>query len=486
MKINTRTVLFLALCCMIIPIGLSVGREPRQYPVLGTDMITDLLAIEDHKDLLAHWQEIGVKDHLLVNIDAHDDLREFPSDKLDELRQRVLHPGGRSATVSKREGNGSALSNENFIKAAVKLGIVKKVIWVVPDSYDLFSDAGGRLAALLRKNGFPESDISSFRRKSNSFKGSSGGVQIMVCDIDRLPGLDEPILLSIDLDFFPAMISENGQSVTVALKKTFNALYRKKYKVRDVAVAYSVNGGFTGIHFRWVGNLVIDSMRIPGMLTQERLPGRYLYYQSVEQLMRSKRYKELLYEVATFQLKGGNDPNLCLYAAKASQSVGEMEKAFQYAEKACLTERSYCFGLPELGINMLEKGDIAAAERYFQRGYELNPKMELGQFRLAMALKKEGRLDDAIRYFRIFRNSYGPFPIDFYIGEAFQLKGDIFSALNYYNSARNEIIRNPSLLDRFGDYSVLEKCALFYEQQGFTKYDKLLRDRVIRRAVRGG
>jgi len=475
--------LLLSLCCIAIPLALSTGGEIRQYPVLGSDMINDITVMEDHRETLAHWRDVGVRNALLVNIDAHDDLREFPPEKLDELKRGPLRMNGRQGDAGGGRQKHSALSNSNFIQAAVRLGIVKKVVWVVPDTYALFSDSGQRLAALLKECGFSASDISTFRRKNRCFSGYSDGVPVMVCDIGTLPDLKEPILLTIDVDYFPAMIRAKRPAVAEGLKNTFNALHQKRYKIRDATVAYSVNGGFLDCRYRWVGDLAIDSLRIPGLLSQKNLPCRYEYLQSVDILLLSKRYEELLNEFTRFQSRAGIDPDVYLYAAGSYQGLGQAEKAFLYAEKACLNDGRYCYGLPELGTRMLDMRDIATAERFFQRGYELSPQMDLGQFRLAMALKRSGRLDEAIRYFKVFRNNYGPFPIDFYIAETFLLKGDKFSALNYYNSGTSEIFTNPSMVGRFGDYAVIEKCATFYEQQGFIQHATQLRERILRRPI---
>jgi len=425
-------------------LGLSVEGRNCHYPVLGTDMIMDVQVIEDHKDALSHWQDIGVKDAVLINIDAHDDLRRLPAEGSEKY---------------------PAVSNGNFIQSAAKQGIVKKVIWVVPDTYDLFSDSGQRLAALLKKYGFAESDISTFKKKDSCFCGFTDGVPLTVCDIGTLPDLKGPILLTIDVDYFPEMIRSKRPEIAAGLQDTFNAMCQKKYKIKDVTVAYSINGGFMDCHYRWVGEMVVDSLRVPGLLSQKKLPYRYGYLQAIDNLLLFRRYEELLQEFAIFQGKGGSDPDLFLYAATACLTLGQTEKAFRYAENACLIDRGYCYGLAELGTSLLNLNKIATAERFFLRGYELAPKMDLGQFQLGMALKEAGRFDEAIRYFKIFRKSYGPLPIDFYIADTYRLEGDSSSALVFYNSGKNEITKNPSSLDRFADHAVTANFQALYEQQ---------------------
>lgn len=457
--------LILSCFCGSLLLGLSRAREMTQYPVLGSDMILAVQVMEDHKDALAHWQDIGVKGSVLVNIDAHDDMRRLPVGELTTLKSQSGDLNGRQDSVGADQEKYPGVSNGNFIQSAAREGIVKKVVWVVPDTFELFSDSGQRLVALLKKYGFADSDISTFKRKNQGFAGLVDGVPLLVCDIGSLPDLKEPVLLTIDMDYFPEMIRAKRSAITAGLKNTFIALSHKKYKVRDVTIAYSINGGFLDCRYRWTGELVADILRVPGILSQKELPYRYSYLQNIDHLLLSRQYRELLQEFSLFQLKGGSDPNLFLYAATACLELGQLQKAFQYAEKACLADNGYCYGLADLGTRLLDMKNIAAAERFFLRGYELSPTMDLGQFRLGMTLKKTGNFTEALKYFKVFRENYGPFPIDFYIAETYLLKGDKLSALNYYDSGRSEIIKNPSLLDRFGDYAVIDKYAALYEQQ---------------------
>jgi tetratricopeptide (TPR) repeat protein len=45
-------------------------------------------------------------------------------------------------------------------------------------------------------------------------------------------------------------------------------------------------------------------------------------------------------------------------------------------------------------------GDFAGSIAYNQRAIELDPASSLGHYNLALALRAQGRIDDAIRHFR--------------------------------------------------------------------------------------
>jgi hypothetical protein len=472
------TAALLLLTLVLISLFFLTKYEKQKYPVLGTNMIEHVGVFEDHRDALAHWIKKGIRNAVLVNIDAHDDMKRVPPEQMETVKAAYRQREGDYRGAEIGRGGYAAVSNSNFIHAAAKLGIIKKVIWVVPATYDLFSDSGNRLATLLKMYGFRDEDIKTFRLKNNCFIGAREGIPLTICDIRSLPSVSEPILLSVDVDYFPAMVNDDDSSITNAVKQTFSALFNKGYAVRDAIVAYSVNGGFMDPCYRWVGDLAIDALWIPGLVSQAGLPNRYSLLQRADLLLLAKRHGELLHELSPFLNDAVAEPAILGYAAKACQGLGETEKSFFYAEKACLGDSRYCYCLPELGTIVLDERGVDAAERFFVRGYDLCPDMDYGQFRFAMALKKFGRLDDAIKYFNDFRSCYGSFPVDMYIADTFLQKGDERSAMRYYDSCRTELTKNPAVLAGFGDFNSIEKAAVFYDRRGYARNASLLRDSI--------
>ncbi len=448
------------------------------YPVLGAEEIRDVRIIEDHRDALRYWQEKGIRNAVLINVDAHDDLKKIPAADIEGMKKAIHSPSAENG----QDGGGLATAgNNNFIYAAAKLGVVKKVVWVVPVTYGIYTDSGARLVSLLKMYGFHDQDIVTFEHTGRYFTGTVDGIPVIICDPETLPDLNEPVLFSVDVDFFPAMINDTSFIITKTVTDTFKAIFEKEYEVRDAVVAYSVNGGFLSVSYRWVGNLVIDLLRDPALLEEERLPTRYLFLQRADMLLLMKRYDELLHHLTPYIDEENIDPSIYIYAAQAYHGLGDRGNSFHWAEKACLTEKTYCYGLPELGIFLLDQYGIESAEMFFSRGYGLCPDMDHGQFRFAMALKEAGKYDEAVRYFKTFRSCYGAFPVDFYIAETCLLKGDNASALAFYDSGRSAVLHDPSLLAGFGDFRAIEGAVAFYEAKGFSLQAQELREVLNRR-----
>ncbi|HWR59517.1 MAG TPA: hypothetical protein VN328_11580 [Thermodesulfovibrionales bacterium] len=479
-----RIAVLASLICIGLLFLLSMRKsDVTNHPVLGLDRL-DVEILEDHNATLEHWIQKGIRSAVLVNIDAHDDMKRISVKETERLssayQQRKMAP----LTAGNKQFKNFPVTNSNFIRAAAKLGIVSRVYWVVPSTYNLFSDSGNQLVSLLNMYGFPYQDIKTFRMEEGCFIGNSDGIPLSICQIERLPDISEPILLTVDVDFFQEMNNAFGHKFTNSVNQTLSALFKKGYSIRDATVAYSVSGGFLSASHRWVGEMVIDSLRQPGMISQSNLPDYYSVMQRADILLVMKRYDELLNYLLPFADKYGNRPSIPMYLARAYYERGEIERSFHYGEKACLIDKNYCYGLSELGEMILARQGLSSAEKFLARGYSIFPEMDHGQFSYAMALMKSGRYEKAIEYFSVFRNVYGPFPVDFYLAETYLLKRDEASALKYYDTARSELLANPYAIAAFGDVGAIKRAVEFYEKRGYSSHASELKS-VMRLSVIG-
>ncbi len=482
LKTGLKALIVLLLICSAL-LTLFYLKRANRCQILGLNPL-EVEVLEDHNDALQRWIEKDVRNSILVNIDAHDDIERIRPEDIEKLRaayqQRNLSGGAKTGTAQFRD---FPVTNANFIYAAAKLGIVSKVCWIVPRTYDLFSDSGDRLRSLLARYTFSREDINTFRPEGGCFRGSVDGIPFLICGPDRLPDFGEPVLLTVDVDFFPEAVSSYRYKLADSVKGTFKALFRKGYEIRDATVAYSVDGGFLPTYRRWVGDLAVDDLRRPAELSRNELLERYSILQRADLLVFMKRYEDLLnYLVPVMNER--DDPSLLTYAAKASFELGWIGKAFDFAEGACLAQKNYCYGLPELGNAVLDKYGLRAAERFFRRGYELNPRMDQGQFEFGVALKKAGKYDEAIESFQVFRSIYGPYPVDFFLAEAYLKKRDKVSAQRYYDSGRAAMMTLPNAVAGLRDANAIKRAAQFDDNKGRADYSTELKS-IFRASMSG-
>lgn len=466
-----KSVKTLILLC-ILPLSLLAAYMIRKScdqisPVPNVMKLFDVKVMEDHKEALDHWIKKGFRDAVLVSIDAHDDIQMLSTEKMNRLKdvyQKTVRSGVSDNNFMEIESTLPLVTNGNFINAAVKLGIIKKVVWIVPSTYRLLQGNRIQLESLLKTYGFPDKDIDTFQMKNGCFSGIAFEVPLDICDVNTLPYLNEPVLLSIDVDFFPPSVTDYDHNIAKSVKHMVKALFNNGYTIRDTVVAYSVNGGFLSTNHRWVGDLTVDLLRSPEMRAQPELTKKYSVLQTADLLLSMHRYKDLLDYLLPY-LKGDEEnPAITMYVAKAYYELGEIDKSFAYAKKVCIAENNYCYGLPEIGSSVMNDHGLESSARFFIHGYEMCPKMDYSQFRFALNLKESGRYNEAIKYFKIFKKFHGPFPTDFYIAEAYLLKGDESSAMQYFDSGKSALLKDPSALTSFGDPKVIKKAVRFYKE----------------------
>jgi tetratricopeptide (TPR) repeat protein len=449
----------------------------KKYPVLGKEPIEDIALIEDHNEALLHWAKMGIRDAVLINIDTHDDIKRIQPVKLKKLHT-IFSKKNWVAMRNSDPPDNNLISAGNFIFAAAKLGMIKEVYWIIPFKYFSYPDADERLRIFLKSISFPDDDVKTFSINNGCFSGQTSRVPLSLCSIDSLPNLDKPVILSVDADFFPTMASVRSINLLGSVKLSFDALYKKTYKIQNAVVAYSVNGMYTRVFHRWVGDEIVNILENPDVLSRSELPELGLIRQNAEILRINSKPNDILNYLALFQDKYNEEPSILMYSAIAYNEIGKIDMSFEYAEKTCLIDRNYCFILPELGFKLLNDRKLDIAEKFFLRGYALNPDMNYMQINFALYLKKAGRYKEALKYFKIFRKWYDPYPVDFLIGEAYLLLGNDTSAFEYFNSGRIDLTSDPYAFfeGHWEEADAVRLAAKFYEENGYIQYAKELRE----------
>ncbi|TAN42779.1 MAG: hypothetical protein EPN25_02610 [Nitrospirae bacterium] len=389
-------------------------------PVLLTDPISDVTIVEDHSEVLSAWIRKGVRGAALIHIDEHDDIRQIAPERITRLK-KLFDRSDRTALAAADSLTDSGLYNiGNFVYAAASLGILREVYWIIP----AMPENDLQFRKFLRRNRFSEEQINTFSMHNGCFRGSPGNVPLSLCTPDSLPEPQEPLVVSIDLDFLPALAAEQRIEKPDALRKLAYRLRSKAYQAADVSVSYSVNGGFTSALNRWLGNALIRFIRTPETLSDDPLMPPWANYQAAD------RYASRLLPaegLAYVQKPLGDHPGdaaLLLYAADFSYLLNDLQGAFRYADRACKAERQYCFGLLHVGRYLTREGRLDEAVRFIEAGASRHPGMLYHQWELGFALLEANRPSEALRIFDPLRLLLGAFPLELFRAEAYLLLGD--------------------------------------------------------------
>lgn len=463
----------LGLFAVLNPFDTYGGESPP--PLLGRDAIVNPLVVEDHSQALAHWAQRGVRGAVLINFDAHDDIRWIPDAKIEALREfyrRGDWQGFRRADTFAYEG---LYNVGNWIYAGARLGIFREVYWVLPFQYF----AGGNPESLLRpfllSCGFTAEDIQAFSLQNNQFRGTFRGIPFTLCGLESLPLITEPLLLSMDADFFRTYSAQYRAAFLPALHAAFGALSRMNYRIRDAAVAYSINGDFLHPHHRWVGDTAAEILRKPGLISAPPAEP-LLLLQKIENAHRSNHPVEML-ALADPYVAGHPLPSLLLYKAYAHMLQGDPEKAYTFAMAGCKADKRYCSGNVYIGAYYALKGQPQRAERFFRGGFAVNPNMHYGLFQYADCLRRLGKLRESIHWYEKDDRLNGPFMDHFMIAETHLMLGDRQAAAAALKRALRGLESDPyaSVINETAAHAI-HTAIDFCDQNGYKEMAVALRN----------
>jgi len=345
---------------------------------------------------------------------------------------------------------------------------VSEVYWIIPFGH--FSDLPSekRLRVFLKSFSFEDKEIKTFHLDRGCFRGDFNGVPMAACGIESLPDIDNPVILSLDIDFFAPFVYDYGVSRLHGLKKLFEALFKKKYKVKDAVVSLSIDGGYTRVLHRWISDQAVEILRNPAIIYQDGPPKLWTVRQEAETLFQKASTDKNLGHLLPLIDIYPDELQFLLYTSHIFHETGDINKAYHFAEKACMSDKKYCHGLIEIGQKLLEDGKFNEAEKFFTKGYSLNPDMNFRQAEFGTALMKEGRYEEALEYFKTARQMNGPLPYAFHMGEAYFSLGNKESALKHFDTARKAVTLRR-YIEASKKLDVIVSAIKFYEKNGYMK-----------------
>lgn len=336
-------------------------------------MKNNVYLFEDHDQALKIWQKKKIKNLDLVHVDAHIDF-DFPqaepleavlnqAKSVKDLKYKMEY----SLAFSQFEKDFSRqIDIGNYIYPAMRGGIVNDFYWVVPGRSKEFGISRKQVIAILRrilKNGGER--IKIIRPAPGIITARILGRKIYICTLESLPAIRRPVLLDIDTDFLVIDNVKNSDNtanissreVWIKPEELVNCLREKVSMPQVITIAYSVNGGYTPMKYRHLGDELANlfapgkfikqyqrNMRAAGFFNSFKATGRKKDYQFAIRLNRIYR--------------AGDNNYGQLYLAAKKHGLAEKEflkvKAVDSGNPASLTG----LGLLALGKKDFKKAGI--------------------------------------------------------------------------------------------------------------------------------
>ena len=401
------------------PAAFAVAEPGRAEPELetavlvGVDPIAMVVTMEDHDGAYYAWKRTGVTGRILLHIDAHIDWNwiadKDPHNLLDArgldqvdsmLEERCLW------NLSERRSE-ELVHIGNYIYPALQEGIVKEFFWVVPDS---FVASPAKLRHLVRQfqslKKFNPRAMKTVRVEKNRVVAELNGSKVTACSLTDLPVIQEPVLLDIDTDFLMPEsheVARSGQDPRRQLPwiwpdELVHRLREKSVRTDFVTIAYSVEGGFTPLPYKYLGDELALRLKHPTLperhrevFEHKRLAAHYRHHGELKKALTA-------FEEAVTVLP--EDASSHFNLAHLYDKTGAYQKAAVRYRQAVRLDPTYATRYNNFGPIYQSLGRFQQARDEYQRVLRWDPQNADAQYGLAETLSQEGRWDDAISHYR--------------------------------------------------------------------------------------
>jgi tetratricopeptide (TPR) repeat protein len=411
---------------------------------VGLEPVRSVQLLENHAGALIVWRRAAVRDRVLVHLDGHADLdwlpdvtiARFAAADADELAAMEQHP---YATNGDDLGS---FGTWNFIYPAARLGLVRELVWVVPDGTLHDPPASEALVSRLilgKLQMIPLDEARGIREDGRSIRGTVLGLKLMICELDDLPPFDEPVLLDVDLDYLTTP-SAMGQEVAARPSSTPHALVdrlRARGIRTDLAtIAFSTVGGFVPPQCRWLGPALRDALQ----REPDDAVDRWKRRAEADEAAASGRDSAAVAAWRKLAAEHPDDGSLWYALSLAEARFGRAAAGRDARAKAVaadpILEDASLFEADALWLNQ-NYADALDGYRQYLRVRPSGPFVAYAHYREAACLTRTGRIEEAIATLRkLIADAPGRGDAHADLGLLLREEGQLDAAIDQFLEAR--------------------------------------------------
>ncbi|MBI4436445.1 MAG: UPF0489 family protein [Candidatus Omnitrophica bacterium] len=431
---------------------------------VGIDPLPAVTLMEDHDEALWAWQRGNFSNRILLHIDAHIDFNWIPERSFSDLLS-ISSPQELEALTQQKifwnftdRGTESFVHIGNYICPALRQGLLRAFYWATPEAPRGVSweKEMGYIFREFRRN-HPEA-FTDIRIEGTKAQATLYGFPLIVCTLQNLPTIEEEVLLDIDTDFLISGFLEHGDEDPRCKKpwlfpeNVVDALRSKGIRSDCVTIAYSVEGGFTPLPYKYFGDALAQLIRDPsapndayhhkrsaqafeeeGKVEETILEYRkalgvnpkdaasfynlsLLFLKRGEKTEASRLYREAVSADPTYATAYNN-------FGPAYQNLGQWKKAEEEYKKILTLDPNHAHALCGLGHTFRAEKDFSQALFYYEEALSKNPRLATAYYGIGSLFFEQGEWDRALSAFRKSLELKGPEAIlKFWIGSAFLKK----------------------------------------------------------------
>ncbi len=433
----------------------------------------NIVLMEDHHQAYYAWKARRFRNLPLIHIDAHLD---FAFQQIKDAR--LILEEAKSLAELKTQLEKAILFRQkkidikrlthigNYIYPAMRDGIIKDFYWVIPGDKREFIRCLKNLKSMIKglARGDPKPKT-TLKIKNGILKTQLYGQNFILCCLKTLPRINKKVLLDIDTDFLVInSIRKSNNADEIGERKTWiepkELIGVLKTKIKHpllVTIAYSVNGGYTPLKFKYLGDEIASGLegktfKIPPSAAAFNLFNEY--WQKNNKKKARYYYQKAIKSDPTYAVDDNNYGPLYLTKGFYKKAEDEFKKIL-YCDSQ--NKDALC-GWAELN---LRKRKCKLAERYFKKALKVLSNYPKALFGLGSAQFKLKKYKSAEKYLLRYRTKEPMPPYSHYLlGQIYEKKRQFPKAIAEYKDALSLGLNNPATylkLLKLAKYSAQEK-----------------------------
>lgn len=457
-------------------------------------MQNKIFLIEDHDQALNLWRKDKIKGIDLVHIDAHIDFGFYPAKPIEEIFNKAANleelKRNLEYTLAFRhyEKNLDKQTNiGNYIYPAMKIGIVKDFYWVVPGGSEEFQASFKLIKNIL--NSLSMQDLYRYGRVSPSQYILSEGMissrlfgrNFIICTLGQLPVLRQNVLLDIDTDFLiidSLLHANNTEKIGkrkpwISPENLVEQLRERVSRPAIITIAYSVNGGYTPISYKHLGDEIAYSFSPKQFRAHFRRNLKAAEYFAIFSATQEKEYyNDAIKLNPTYRAGDNNYGPLYLRMRKFSKARKEFLRILSADPKNP-------FSLCGLGDIELENNDFKNARSYFSSALKeihdgVCSKARIqGLLGLAIAEFKLKNIEEARQLLFSYKTAYPLSPHGYYLlARIYEKERNLEEALAKYKDALRLGLVTIDVINRFlkialrinAEHGIIQYITITYKE----------------------
>ncbi|MBI5103363.1 MAG: hypothetical protein HZB33_16250 [Nitrospirae bacterium] len=353
--------------------------------IIGVDPFSLELRAENYNEVLRSWGKKRFKNRTILHVSPYSGLAPVPDDRLRRLKEGIGAAG--PSALSEIEVTG-----HDYLFAAARMGMVKKIYWVIPFSYVDYIDAEARVKQYLNDSVsyFKPEDIDSMRFSDGCVTGELSGIETHICGPSTLPSFDVPVLATVNTGFFPVFASEKKKNILGVMKLFLDSLAFRRIGADSLhIVSQAEELALRG----YIHEEISEMLRNPDTTGGAEPPELWRLRDAADNLLAGGGAREVL---ALLKARGGEypeDPYLLLMRTTVELLLGMTSEGLEVIEKKCQTEKLFCKGLVDAGVLLKNQGKKSEAAIIFAKALKLNG----GDKRARLELDKMKKSPSAVK-----------------------------------------------------------------------------------------